>query len=82
MPLVIEDDKVAELAQELARRRRSTVTDVVRQALEREVQASDAEDERFWRELHDMQAIVRNEGRGPRTSNHDFLYDEQGDPIL
>lgn len=82
MPLYIKDDQVAELARDLAKRKHATVTDVVRQALEREAKALEAADDSFWRELRDMQDIVRKEWRGPRTSNHDFLYDEKGDPIL
>lgn len=82
MPLYIKDDQVAELARDLAKRKRTTVTDVVRQALEREAQALAGDEEAFWRELREMQDIVRKEWRGPRTSNHDFLYNEKGDPIL
>ncbi len=82
MPLYIKDDKVAVLARDLAKRKQCTVTDVVRLALEREARELAAEDEAFWRELREMQNIVRQEWRGPRTSNHDFLYDEKGDPIL
>lgn len=82
LPLYIKDHKVAELARDLAARKRCTVTDVVRLALEREARALQAEDEAFWRELREMQEIVRQEWHGPRTSNHAFLYDEKGDPIL
>lgn len=82
MPLVIDDDKVAELAQNLAKRRRSTVTDVIRQALEREQETLEAEREAVWRDIQAMQARIRAEWKGPLTSNHDFLYDENGDPIL
>lgn len=82
MPLYIKDDQVAELARDLAKRKRCTVTDVVRQALEREARDLDAEFEAVWRDIQEMQAIVRSEWKGPVTSNHDFLYDENGDPIL
>ncbi len=82
MPLYIKDDQVAKLARDLARRKHCTVTDVVRQALEREAKSLEADEDAFWRELREMQAVVREEWRGPRTSNHDFLYDEKGDPIL
>lgn len=82
MPLVIEDDKVAELARELAERRRCTVDEAVRRALERETLDLDAEREAAWRDIRDMQARVRASWRGPVTSNHDFLYDENGDPVL
>ncbi len=82
MPLYIKDDQVAELARDLAKRKHCTVTDVVRQALEREAKTLEADEESFWRELREMQDIVRKEWRGPRTSNHDFLYDEKGDPLL
>lgn len=82
MPLYIKDDQVAKMARDLARQRHTTVTEVVRQALENEARLQQAEDDAFWRELRDMQEIVREEWRGPRTSNHDFLYDEKGDPVL
>ncbi len=82
MPLVIDDDELTALAEDLAKRKRTTVDEVVRLALEREARDLDAEFEAVWRDVKDMQARVRAEWRGPITSNHDFLYDEKGDPIL
>lgn len=82
MPLYIKDDQVAELARDLARRRHSTVTEVVRQALEREVRALEADREARWQEIKKIQARVKKSWQGPLTSNHDFLYDENGDPVL
>ena len=82
MPLYIKDDQVAELARDLAKRKHATVTDVVRQALEREVKALEAEREAVWRSIKDIQARVAAEWEGPFTSDHDFLYDDNGDPIL
>jgi hypothetical protein len=82
MPLYIKDDQVAELARDLARRKHTTVTDVVRQALEREAKALAGEREAVWRDIQEMQAVIRAESKEPFTSNHDFLYNEQGDPIL
>ena len=91
MPLYIKDDQVADLARDLAKRKHCTVTDVVRQALEREArdvetdrEARDVETDRDarWKEIRAIQQRVAAEWQGPRTSNHDFLYDENGDPIL
>jgi hypothetical protein len=82
MPLYIKDDQVAELARDLAKRKHTTVTDVVRQALEREANALGAEREAVWRDIREMQAVIRAEAKEPFTSNHDFLYDDKGDPIL
>lgn len=82
MPLYIKDDQVAELARDLAKRKRSTVTDVVRQALEREARGIETNRDARWAEIRAIQKRVRADWQGPRTSNHDFLYDENGDPIL
>jgi hypothetical protein len=82
MPLYIKDDQVAELARDLAKRKHATVTDVVRQALEREARALEADREAVWQSIKKIQARVAAEWEGPFTSDHDFLYDENGDPIL
>jgi hypothetical protein len=82
MPLYIKDDKVAELARDLAKRKRCTVTDVVRKALEREAREATGSREARWREIRKIQKRVAAEWQGPRTSDHDFLYDDKGDPIL
>jgi len=82
MPLYIKDDQVAEMARDLAKRRHCTVTEAVRQALEKEASDLAARQEATWRELQKIQAVVKAEWQGPVTSNHDFLYNEDGDPIL
>ena len=79
---MIEDEKVSALAHDLAKQRRCTVDEVARRALERETRDLEAEREAAWREIKKMQAIVRSKWKGPITSNRDFLYDENGDPIL
>ena len=82
MPLYIKDDQVAELARDLAKRKHCTVTDVVRQALEREARDVETDRDARWAEIRAIQKRVAADWQGPRTSNHDFLYDENGDPIL
>ena len=82
MPLYIKDDQVADLARDLARRKHCTVTDVVRGALEREARDLEADRDARWEEIRAIQKRVAADWQGPRTSNHDFLYDENGDPIL
>jgi hypothetical protein len=82
MPLYIKDDKVAEMARDLAKRKHCTVTDVVRLALEREARDVEADRDARWEEIRAIQKRVAADWQGPRTSNHDFLYDENGDPIL
>lgn len=82
MPLYIKDDKVANLARDLARKQHCTVTDLVRRALEREAREVEADEEALWRDIREIQQEFQRHWRGPLTSNHDFLYDENGDPIL
>lgn len=81
MPLYIKDKRVAELARDLARRRRCTVTEVVRQALEKEARASEADRAARWQAIREIQARAREAWQGPRTSDHAFLYNEQGNSV-
>ncbi len=81
MPLYIKDERVAALARDLARRRRCTVTEVVRQALEKEARSSRIERQIRWQAIKEIQARARQTWQGPRAFDHDFLYDDQGDPV-
>ena len=82
MALLIEDEKVSALAHDLARQRRCTVDEVIRRALERETRDLEAERAAAWRDVQEIQKRIRANWKGPITSNHDFLYDDNGDPIL
>ena len=82
MPLYIKDDAVARLARDLARQRQCTVTEVVRRALEREQRSAQESEAAVIDRIRAIQARVRREWQGPLTSNHDFLYDDDGNPIL
>jgi hypothetical protein len=81
MPLYIKDDEVAELAKDLARRSRCTVTELVRQALERERGRLERDEAARDAEVRAIQARVRADWKGG-GSEHDFLYDENGLPVL
>lgn len=81
MPLYVKDAGVAELAKELARRRRCTVTELVRHALESErerIEKADAARDEEVRAIQERFKRAWPEG----TSNHDFLYDKDGLQIL
>lgn len=80
MPLYIRDNRVRELAQELAARQGKSVTDAVRtalleakQKLERERAERDAEARAVLEELRRLRRAPVRE---------DELYDEQGQPRL
>jgi hypothetical protein len=81
MGLFIRDDTVRDMAKRLAAARRTTVTEVVRQALEHELAAEERDvldrERRLDAALARLDALPR---RGI-TSDHD-LYDEQGNPVL
>jgi hypothetical protein len=81
MGLFIRDDRVRDMARRLAQARRTTVTEAVRQALERDLadldQSAGARERRLDAVLARLDALPR---RGI-TSDHD-LYDDQGNPIL
>jgi hypothetical protein len=81
MGLFIRDDSVRDMAKRLAEARCTTVTEAVRQALERDL--ADLEQNMQARERRLDAALARLDAlpRGDVTSDHD-LYDEQGNPIL
>ncbi len=82
MPLYIRDDRVKELATQLAALQRATVTDAVRDALSRRLdELRDERDER-WRKIDEFLAELDAEpDLAPGFTDKD-LYDENGDPIL
>ena len=81
MGLYIGDDRVRDMARRLAEARRTTVTDAVRRAIERELADVDQDLQARKRRLD--AALARLDALPPRqvTSDHD-LYDDQGSPIL
>jgi hypothetical protein len=82
MPLYIKDEAVASLARELAKARHRTVTDVVRDALEQARKQLSEERAAHDERLRAMQARFRASWRGELTSDHSFLYDDDGNPVL
>jgi hypothetical protein len=79
MPLYIRDDDVRRMAQRLAEAKRTTVTDAVRQALRRELEAVDAtlvDRDRRLRGL--FQKWEQEPPVGPWSD--DDMYDEHGIP--
>jgi hypothetical protein len=80
MALYIKDPGVTALAREMARERHRTVTDVVREALEKDRQRSREEEEAREAELEAIQERFRKAWKGG-GSEHDFLYDADGNPI-
>ena len=81
MPLYIKDASVADLAKDLARRSRRSVTELVRQALENERERIEKTEAARDEEVRTIQERFRRdcpEG----SSNHDFLYDQNGQPVL
>ena len=81
MGLFIRDDSVRDIAKRLAQARRTTVTEAVRQALERDL--ADLEQNVRARERRLNAALARLDALPRRdiTSDHD-LYDDQGNPVL
>ena len=81
MGLYIRDDSVRDIAKRLAQARRTTVTEAVRQALERDL--ADLEQNVQARERRLDAALARLDALPRRdiTSDHD-LYDDQGNPVL
>ena len=80
MPLYIKDAAVAELAKDLARRSRSSVTDLVRQALESERERVERAEAARDAEVRAIQERFRRDWP-EGSSNHDFLYDQDGREI-
>jgi hypothetical protein len=81
MALYIKDDSIAALARELAKRRRCTVSELVRRALEAERDRAAADEAARDAELKSIQAHFRA-AWPDASSNHDFMYDEEGSPVL
>ena len=81
MGLFIRDDAVRDMAKRLAEARRTTMTEAVRQALERDL--SDLEQNVQARERRLDAALARLDSLPRRdiTSDHD-LYDDQCNPVL
>ena len=81
MGLYIRDDRVRDMAKRLAEARRTTVTDAVRRAIEREL--SEVEQHLRARERRLDAALARLDALPRRSvgSDHD-LYDETGSPVL
>ena len=82
MALYIKDPGVSALAREMARERHRTVTDVVREALEKERGRQREADTARRARLKSIQERVRASWKGPLTSDHSFLYDADGNPVL
>jgi hypothetical protein len=81
MPLYIRDDRVKELATEVAALQRATVTDAVREALARRLQElRDQESERRRRVDEFLTELDAEPDLAPGFTDKD-LYDENGDPV-
>jgi hypothetical protein len=81
MGLYIRDDRVRDMAKRLAEARRTTVTDAVRQAIERELAAVEQDLRARERRLDAALARLDVLPRRNVTSDHD-LYDDKGSPVL
>jgi hypothetical protein len=81
MGLYIRDDRVHAMAKRLAEARRTTVTDAVRRAIERELADVDQDLQARKRRLDAALARLDALPRRQVTSDRD-LYDDQGNPIL
>jgi hypothetical protein len=79
--LYIKDDGVRELAHEVARARRCTVTEAVRGALEEAKRRADEDAAAREAEIDRLLKEIR-EAVGPEPLDHNMLYNENGDPIL
>jgi hypothetical protein len=81
MGLFIRDDTVRDMARRLAEARRTTVTEAVRRAIERDFAElqQDAQD----RERRLDAALARLDALPRRKVTSDYdLYDDQGNPVL
>jgi hypothetical protein len=81
MGLFIRDDTVRDMAKRLAEARRTTVTEAVRRAIERDL--ADLQQDAQGREWRLDAALARLDALPRRKviSDHD-LYDDQGNPVL
>jgi hypothetical protein len=78
MGLFIRDDAVRDMARRLAEARRTTVTEAVRQALEREL--ADLQRDRAERECLIRESLARLDAMPDYEFDEDDLYDEIGAP--
>jgi hypothetical protein len=78
MGLFIRDDRVRDMARRLAEARRTTVTEAVRQALEREL--AEAQRDRAKRERMIRESLARLDAMPDHDFDADDLYDEVGAP--
>jgi hypothetical protein len=81
MGLYIRDDRVRDMAKRLAEARRTTVTDAVRRAIERDLAEVDQDMQARKRRLDAALARLDALPRRRVISDRD-LYDDQGNPIL
>ena len=82
MPLYIRDDRVKELATQVAALQHATVTDAVRDALARRLQELRNQQSERRRRVDEFLAELDAEpDLAPGFTDKD-LYDENGDPIL
>jgi hypothetical protein len=78
MGLFIRDDSVRDMAKRLAEARRTTVTEAVRQALEREL--AGIERDRAERERRVRESFARVDAMPRYEFSEDDMYDELGNP--
>jgi hypothetical protein len=78
MGLFIRDDAVRDLAKRLADARHTTVTEAVRQALEREL--AEVQRDRTERERRIRESLARLDAMPRRRYGDEDMYDEFGNP--
>lgn len=78
MPLYIRDEKVRQLAARVAKARRTSVTDAVRRALEREMNELERDEQARDRQLRAR--FARLDALPRRDFGDDDMYDELGLP--
>jgi len=81
MGLFIRDNSVRDMAKRLAEARRTTVTEAVRRAIERDLAELQEETQDRERRLDAALARLDALPRRKVLSDHD-LYDDQGNPVL
>jgi hypothetical protein len=81
MGLFIRDDTVRDMARRLAEARRTTVTEAVRRAIERDLAEMQQDVQERERRLDAALARLDALPRRKIISDHD-LYDDQGNPVL
>jgi hypothetical protein len=81
MGLFIRDDTVRDMARRLAEARRTTVTEAVRRAIERDLAEMQQDVQERERRLDAALARLDALPRRKITSDHD-LYDDLGNPVL